>query len=236
MRNKNNEVTNDKKNIAKILNEQFSSVFVSEPFDENLPEFEQRTSNEINDFPINITEISNLLSKLDKFKSCGNDNIHSFVLKSCATSWAVPLSIIFRKSLDTGEVPDAWLEANVTPLYKKKGSRLDAVNYRPISLTSVVCKIMEKLIKNSVMKFLDDNELISKHQHGFRSKKSCTTNLLEAIDYATKVLSEKNTMDILFIDFEKAFDKVPHKRLLLKLSKYGIKGKVLNWFEAFLKK
>ena len=75
-----------KKNKAKILNEQFSSVFVSEPFDENLPEFEQRTSNEINDFPINITEISNLLSKLDKFKSCGNDNIHSFVLKSCATS------------------------------------------------------------------------------------------------------------------------------------------------------
>jgi hypothetical protein len=94
---------------------------------------------------------------------------------------------------------------------------------------------MEKLVKNEVMRFMDENKLITKHQHGFRNKKSCTTNLLEALDYATKVIYEKDSLDILFIDFEKAFDKVPHKRLLLKLEKYGISCKVLNWFEAFLK-
>ena len=82
------------------------------------------------------------------------------------------------------------------------------------------------------MKFLNDNSLISKHQHGFRNKKSCATTLLEAMD-ATKLFSEKNALDILLIDFEKAFDKVPHKRLLLKLSKYRIFGNLLKWFKAF---
>ena len=79
------------------------------------------------------------------------------------------------------------------------------------------------------------NSLLSKHQHGFRNGKSCTTNLLEATYYVTKILAEKGALDILFIDFEKAFYKVQHKRLLHKLSKYGIKGKLLKWFEAFLK-
>jgi hypothetical protein len=234
LKNANNIITNDKKEIASILNVQFSSVFVNESSHESIPEFPKRTNNEINDISITQHEIANLLANLDKFKSCGNDNVHSYVLKSCANAWALPLSMIFRKSLDSGEVPDAWLEANVTPLYKKKGSRLDAANYRPISLTSVVCKIMEKIVKNAVMKFLSSNSLISKHQHGFRNKKSCTTNLLEAIDYATKTISEKDSLDILFIDFEKAFDKVPHKRLLHKLISYGITGKILKWLEAFL--
>ena len=81
---------------------------------------------------------------------------------------------------------------------------------------------MEKIVKNAVMKFLNDKTLLSKHQHGFRNRKSCTTNLLEIMDFATKTPSEKDALDILFIDFEKAFDKVPHKRLLHKLSKYGI--------------
>ena len=234
LKNSNNLTTNNKKEIASILNDQFSSVFVNEPIQEILPEFSKRTNSELNDISITQPEITNHLLNLDKFKSCGYDNMFSYVLKSCANAWAVPLSIIFRKSLDSGEVPDAWLEANVTPLFKKKGSRLEAVNYRPISLTSVVCKIMEKIVKNAVMKFLDNHSLISKHQHGFRNKKSCTTNLLEAFDYATKILSDKDSLDILFIDFEKAFDKVPHRRLLYKLKNYGIKGKVLKWFEAFL--
>ena len=234
IRNNNNTIITDKREIANTLNEQFSSVFVNEPSNISLPNFASRTNNKIANFDIKEPEVAKLLSELDKFKSCGTDCVHSYVLKSCADSWAIPLSIIFRKSLDSGEVPEAWKEANITPLYKKKGCRLDASNYRPISLTSVICKIMEKLVKVQVVKFLTEKSLISKHQHGFMSKRSCTTNLLEAMDYSTKAISDKNSLDILFIDFEKAFDKVPHKRLLLKLSKYGIEGKILNWFEAFL--
>ena len=100
--------------------------------------------------------------------------MQSLVLKSCAQSWATPLAVIFRKSIDSGEVSDAWLEANVTPLYKKKGSRLDAVNFRLISPTSVTCKIIEKIVKKSVIIFLNANSLLSKNQHGLRNKKSCT--------------------------------------------------------------
>ncbi len=120
MRNKSNDITNNKKEIATILNEQFASVFVDEPADETLPDLPSRTKSNLNDLDINTSDITHLLTKLDKYKSCGTDNIHSFVLSSCASSWAVPLALIFRKSLDRGEVPSPWLEANITPLYKKK--------------------------------------------------------------------------------------------------------------------
>ena len=140
--------------MASILYDQFSSVFVTEKQDEALPDFPFRTNNRLSDFKIETIDVEDLLAKLDKNKACGTDNVHSFVLKSCASSWAIPLAIIFRKSLDVGKVPIAWLEANITPLYKKKGNRLHSVNYRPISLTSVVCKIMEKLVKKEVMEFM----------------------------------------------------------------------------------
>ena len=108
-----------------------------------MPDFPFRTNNRLSDFKIETIDVEDLLAKLDMNKACGTDNVHSFVLKSCASSWVIPLSIIFRKSLDVG---DATLQ--------KKGNRLDSVSYRPISLTSVVCKIMEKLVKKEVMEFM----------------------------------------------------------------------------------
>ena len=120
IRKHDNDISNDKKEMASILNDQFSSVFVTETQDEALPDFPFRTNNRLSDFKIEMIDVEDLLAKLDKNKACGTDNVHSFVLKSCASSWAIPLAIIFRKSLDVGEVPKAWLEANITPLYKKK--------------------------------------------------------------------------------------------------------------------
>ena len=120
IRKHDNDISNDKKEMASILNDQFSSVFVTETQDEALPDFPFRTNNRLSDFKIETIDVEDLLAKLDKNKACGTDNVHSFVLKSCASSWAIPLAIIFRKSLDVGEVPKAWLEANMTPLCKKK--------------------------------------------------------------------------------------------------------------------
>jgi hypothetical protein len=137
--------------------------------------------------------------------------------------------------LDDGEVPEAWREANVAPLFKKKGSRLIPGNYRPVSLTSVPCKLLEKIVRDVVMDYLVKNNLISKQQHGFVKNKACVTNLLESTDFLTNSLARKNWVDLLFLDFEKAFDKVPHRRLLQKLEAYGVSGSILKWIEAFLR-
>ncbi|XP_065650423.1 uncharacterized protein LOC136078574 [Hydra vulgaris] len=134
---------------------------------------------------------------------------------------------------DLGSTPTAWKQSHVTPLFKE-GSRLDAANYRPVSITSAPCKVMEKIIREQITKYLEKTTSISHNQHGFMSKKGCTSNLLESVDYITKALSKRNFVDIAFLDFAKAFDKVSHRRLLHKLKAYGINGNVLKWIESFL--
>ncbi|XP_065681547.1 uncharacterized protein LOC136095197 [Hydra vulgaris] len=129
--------------------------------------------------------------------------------------------------------PLDWKQSHVTPLFKK-GSRLDAANYRPVSITSVPCKVMENIIKKQITKYLEKTSCISNNQHGFMSKKECTSNLLESIDFITKALSKRNFVDIAFLDFAKAFDKVSHRRLIHKLKAYGINGNVGKWIESFL--
>ncbi|CAF1029261.1 unnamed protein product [Brachionus calyciflorus] len=123
--------------------------------------------------------------------------------------------------------------ANVTPIFKK-GDRCDRMNYIPVSITSVVCRIMEKIIRNILLRHLTQNGLFSKHQHGFIPNKSCTTNLLESVDLITFELWKGNCIDIVYTDFSKAFDRVNHRKLLKKLESYGIKGNLLKWIESFL--
>ena len=108
-------------------------------------------------------------------------------------------------------------------------------NYRPVSLTSVPCKVMERIVRDTVMSHLLTNKLIAEEQHGFVTRKSCTTNLLETFDYITKALSDKEPVDVLYFDFAKAYDKVNHKRLLVKLNAYGIVGKLHSWISDFLR-
>ena len=133
-----------------------------------------------------------------------------------------------------GVVPEDWRIANVTPIFKK-GSRTNPSNYRPVSLTSVPGKVMESLVKNTMMDFLTRNKLIRKSQHGFMPAKSCTTNLLEFLEVATRVVDEGNNMDVVYLDFSKAFDLVPRKRLLSKLKAHGFGGPLLNWIDKWLR-
>lgn len=127
----------------------------------------------------------------------------------------------------------AWRSANVTPLFKK-GSRLDRGNYRPVSLTSVPCKVLESVVRDALVVHLTVNNLICSEQHGFVPRKACVTNLLETVDFVTKNMSERTPTDIIFLDFAKAFDKVPHRRLMHKLECMGIGGQAINWIRAFL--
>lgn len=141
---------------------------------------------------------------------------------------------IMKASLETGVVPDDWKAANVTPIFKK-GSKSEIGNYRPVSLTSQICKLLEMIIRDSLVEHLDSNSLISASQHGFRRGRSCLSNLLQFLDRITNSIDNRDSICRCdFLDFAKAFDKVPHLRLLDKLSKHGISGRVWTWIKEWL--
>jgi hypothetical protein len=135
--------------------------------------------------------------------------------------------------MEEGIVPDDWKEANVTPIFKK-GAKSKPENYRPVSLTSVSCKIMESIIRDAMTQHLQTNKLIKDSQHGFLKDRSCVTNLLEFLEKATTVVDSGKGFDVIYLDFAKAFDKVPVERLLNKCRAHGIRGRVLHWIRGWL--
>ena len=150
-----------------------------------------------------------------------------------AAQLAPILQNIFQLSVDSSQVPEAWKNANVTAIYKK-GSRAEAANYRPISLTSVASKLLEHIIHSHVMKHLEKHNILTDSQHGFRAKRSTETQLIRTIHDISKSLDKKEIVDMAILDFTKAFDKVPHKRLIHKLNYNGITGSIATWIETFL--
>ena len=140
---------------------------------------------------------------------------------------------MFNLSLEEGIVPSEWKEANITPLFKK-GSRNKPDNYRPVSLTSVVCKLLETLFRDHMVEFLVKHKVINTYQHGFLKSRSCLTNLLCIFEETTKWVDDGSPVDIAYLDFQKDFDKVPHQRLLFKLKVHGIGNYVINWIEKWL--
>ena len=161
--------------------------------------------------------IDNVVSSLLQLKTPsapGPDGVYPTVLKSCAESLAKPMSIIFQKSFDEGKLPKAWTRANVSPIFKK-GSRNEPLNYRPVSLTSVPCKVLETIVKKRIVEHLEQNKLITQHQHGFHLKMSCLTQLLEYTFDLENALDEGDCVDAIYLDCRKAFDSVPHGHLLV---------------------
>ena len=187
----------------------------------------------VEDFKFTEEDIFNQLKKLEECKAAGPDGIHPRVLKELASELKEPLKIIYDNSMRTGSVPLDWKEANVTPIFKK-GDKTDSCNYRPVSVTPIVCRVLERLIKSHVVKFLEKNSLIRQTQHGFIKKKSCETNLLEYLEYITEQMDQHKPCDTIYLDFSKAFDKVPHKRLLKKVEALGINAKIVSWIEDWL--
>nr|XP_047127784.1 uncharacterized protein LOC124808631 [Hydra vulgaris] len=228
----NNEISTDSQVIANQLNRFFNSVFINESLT-NMPTCENITEKICPTPLFNEKDIKKRLLNLNVHKSPGIDRIHPMFLSKCADSLARPLCMIFNQSFLTGTLPTSWLKANITPIFKN-GDRLNAGNYRPISLTSVVCKVMESIVKDTIMNHLSKNKLLIPEQHGFIKSKNCVTNLLETLDIITESINCGKCVDVAFLDFSKAFDSVPHSRLLLKLKSFGIVGKLLQWCKAFL--
>ena len=156
------------------------------------------------------------------------------MIKRLINQLLTPLTILFRKSLLEGKFPDKWKTAHVIPIYKGAGTKDSPENYRPISLTSVVGKILEKFLYPQLEKYFDINGFIKNNQFGFKKGRSVCLQLLSFKNYLEKCLENNEPVDVLYLDFKKAFDTVPHKKLILKLESCGVGGKVLQFIESFL--
>ena len=230
---KENKLTNDENEMASILNNFFASVFTNEDCTSYQPLEHKSTQNILQQISIEEIDVLRVIDKIKVNKSPGPDKISPRVLQEVKFQISKPLSILFNKSLALGKVPLDWKSANVTPIFKK-GEKSHPGNYRPISLTSVVCKLLETVIRNNMVKFLEDNQFMKDSQHGFRNKRSCLTNLLDFFHDVFDKYDECRSVDIIYLDFQKAFDKVPHRRLLDKLLTHGICGSIHKWIKDWL--
>ena len=178
---------------------------------------------------INITRemVMNKLNLLNTGKPTGPDGLHPYFLYSLAGLLYTPLTILFKKSLSEGIVPSQWIEAYITAIHKK-GIKNVVENYRPISITSVVCKIMESIIRDHLVEHMVSKYLFADSQHGFVPNRDCMSNLLLASEDWTQSIALGHSVDLIYTDFAMAFDSVSHKRLLVKLESAGIKGEVLT--------
>lgn len=210
----------------------FASMFTREDQSTlpNVPDYDYQYMK-----PIEITAkgIECLITKLKLSSSAGADNINSKVLKNTIFITSNILCYIFQQSLESGQIPDDWKVAKVTPLFKSGDQHLPQ-NYRPISLTSICCKLLEHIIASHIYNHLESNQFFFRNQHGFRKGWSCETQLLE---FTTDLHSNMNNnlqIDCIFLDFSKAFDRVPHCRLISKLSALQLDSLTLSWLRNFL--
>ena len=228
----NGELTENSQEKAQVLNEFFGSVFTNEA-DSEFPDCDFEVENLLTELTVSEDQMFKVLSGLNPSKSPGPDLIHPRVLKELAPQLAHPLTMLFTKTIKHGKIPRKWKVAEVRPIFKK-GNKASPNNYRPVSLTSIVCKVFECFVRDALYNHLISNNLLSKDQFGFCQGRSCVTQLLATIHDWMLNLDNKIPTDAVYLDFSKAFDSVPHGRLVHKLKAYGIRGKVLDWVEDFL--
>jgi endonuclease/exonuclease/phosphatase family metal-dependent hydrolase len=223
------------KEKADTLNHFFANVFTREDIT-NIPYFTTAQKSDgvsLTEIRVTPEAVEKKLKELNAAKAQGPDLIPPRILKELSKELSEPLCLLFNKSLELGILPDDWKKAEVTAIFKK-GSKSDPGNYRPVSLTCIACKILESFVRDAVVAHFIDNNLYSSCQHGFRNKRSCISQLLEVMEDFTKLWDNHEAFDVIYLDFRKAFDSVPHRRLLSKLKAYGISGTLLKWIENFL--
>ena len=199
-----------------------------------LPDFQKLCNDVLDHIALDIVEIKMCLNSLLSKLSCGPDNIPNVFLKKLSNITSTPLALLFQKSIECSKIPQIWKHANVIPVFKGRGSTFDVSNYRPISLTSNICKVVESIVHKNNIKHCDKHKLLSNSQHDFRQQYSTTSNLLELLNDVTQDIDNNNKVDLITIDFSKAFDSISHSKLIHNLYSYGIQGKLLNWIKEFL--
>ena len=231
----------DPQEISNIIRDQYETVFSTPLQDKtiNCPsDFFMATDNlnhenELHNINITTTDITEAITTLSNNSAAGPDYVPAVLLKKCSDQLAIPLCTFYTNSLTTGVIPQLLRSAKITPVFKG-GSRDEAKNYRPIALTSHIIKIFEKIITRNITEFLELNNKMNDGQHGFRKGRSCLSQLLAHHDRLITSLETNTDVDVIYLDFAKAFDKVDHGVLLHKLRALGISGRLGLWVSAFL--
>ena len=217
---------------ANTLNKHFANISkIENP--PPLPE-EIRPNFSLDNITITEQDVKDQLHALNTSKPSGPDEIAPKLLKTLGTELIKPLTLLFNKSISLGQVPSQWKMANISAIFKGKGDNQDPSNYRPISITSCIGKMLEKIIFKYLYNYLDSFQILTKFQSGFRPKDSTVNQLLEIYHTIIENLDKKKEIKFIFCDISKAFDKVWHDGLLYKLKKYGIDGNLFTWFESYL--
>lgn len=220
---------------AQVLNSFFASVFTTD-LDNNIniqSNIVQPINEPMSDIKLNEEVIYKKLLTLNINKAMGPDDFPPIILQKLAKELTKPLLVIYTKSLEEGYLPSIWRTAIVTPIFKK-GNKHEPNNYRPVSLTCICCKILESLIRDHIVNFVERNRLLNKNQFGFRKGYSCVTQLLNVMNEITNMIENKHNIDIIYFDFKKAFDTVSHSKLMYKCKAFGINNQLQSWIKAFL--
>ena len=218
---------------AEIFNRQFESVFNKDSSPTTMPMPSGPSFLEIGDLFVTVKGVEKLLLNINTSKAKGPDDIPNMFLKGLAPEIAPVVQFIFNQSLETGSLPSDWRDARVSPIFKK-GDKHSASNYRPVSLTCICMKLLEHIIVKHLMSHYEKHSILSDLNHGFRSGFSCETQLLNTINDFYQSFDTNTQVDVAFLDFSKAFDVVPHDRLMIKLHHYGVRGKLHRWISGFL--
>ena len=223
--------------ICKLLVKEYKSQFTEATINNGIDPTEEmnNTDEDLTDIAFNKEDILKAIEKLKENSGPGPDEIPPIFLIKTSNEITAPLMIILRKSIDEGKIPNIYKMAHISPIHKGgKKSKLKPENYRPVSLTSHIMKIYERVIAKNMIRHLSTNKLFNKNQHGFVPGKSTQTQLLIYYEDIYESLLEGVRIDTVFLDFARAFDKVNHKILMKKVKNHKIKGKIAKWIEEFL--
>ena len=218
---------------CKALSQLYKTVYTED--NQIFPDCNQKMpADSLTHLVITEDDVVKSIRNMNGDSSPGIDNLYTKFLKNISSYLVKPLHKMFSESMQSGSLPDDWVTSIIVPVYKKNRKPMMCASYRPINLTSCVSKILERIIHQNMLSYLRENDLISNAQHGFLSKKSTITNLLTCTFDWVSYFNNKQAIDIVYIDYEKAFDKVCHSKLFYKLQKMGIGGELLEWIKVFI--
>ena len=221
----------DPEHKATLLQRTFTSHYTID--NGRLPANVKNATSKLSRVNFTPSQVRRAIKRLNAKTAGGPDGIPPLFFIQCCDELVYPLSQLFTYSFENSILPAEWLQSIITPIFKK-GAASDPGNYRPISLTATMCKLMESIVKDQLLTYLSDKGLINKHQHAFIKNHSTATNLLECLNDWLVSLHSKKRADVVYVDFSKAFDSIVTSKLLLKLECYGISGLLLTWIKCFL--
>ena len=230
---KDGKMVEDAQEICQILQEQFKSVFSQPKFAQTDPVSLGHADQNLCDIEITVDDIEEAINKLSSESAPGPDGIPPVLLKKCVNSLKGPLCMLWTESMRSGQIPNRLKLGQITPVHKS-GPRSEAKNYRPITLTSHIIKIFERVITKKLVDYLEANLLFNKRQHGFRKGRSCLSQLMDHYQNILNIMENGTNADVVYLDFAKAFDKVDHGILIRKLVQIGVGGQFLAWIHTFL--